>query len=359
MHSIRATAAPDGAEASWPERFRVAARASVAAVAAWGLCLLLPGGPQYPAAIAALLTVHPTVYQSVTVGMQYGSGCAIGALIAVPALLFGGPTWAALAVVVLLAMLAAGHSRLGHRGLHVPTTAVFVLLLGRGHFGEEVSWHLVAVAIGVVCGLTCNLLFPPLQLRPAEDALDRLRRELAGVLRGLGTAVAEDRGPQDVLGRGWREDLTETLRAAHRAVDRAHESLRWNPRVRVRGAGRTACRVDHEILDTLGRVADDVAALSRALDRRTPRDAAFRQRYARLLRGTAVCVRGCTGGLPHPVLPVTRRECERLADAADSRALGTRAPENRLLMILDRTLEDLGQAEPAPAGQARKEAVGV
>ncbi|WP_419995426.1 FUSC family protein [Streptomyces boninensis] len=386
MHSIRATAdaAPDAAAASWPERLRVAARASLAAVAAWSLCLLLPGEAQpYPAAIAALLTVHPTVYQSVTVGMQYGAGVVLGALIALPVLIFVGPTWVGLAVVSLLAMLAAGYSRLGHRGVHVPATAVFVLLIGRGHLGDEATPHLVAAGVGVAIGLLCNVLFPPLQLRPAGDALDRLRRELARVLTGLGTAVAEERHPQDVLGREWREGLTGALREAHTAVDRAHESLRWNPRAgRRRRTGREVWDVDREVLETLLRVADDAGALGRAIeksrgerraagrrpDSRCPApdrataaapDPHFRHRYARLLQGAALCVRGCTGGLPHPVLPATRRECERLAEAADRRSVAPRAPEHRLLMILDRTLDDLDRGAPSSYDAARKDPAGA
>ncbi|UNO43480.1 SpoIIE family protein phosphatase [Streptomyces sp. MST-110588] len=376
----------------WLGRWALAARASVAGVLAWQLSrAVLEQSQPYPAALAALLVVHPTVFRSCTAGLQYASGCALGALIALPAAFLIGPTWYALGSALLLSFLVAGHERLGTHGIHVPITCLFVLLLGQSHLRDELLPHLAAIALGVAVGIVVNLLLvPPLRLRPAEAALDRLRGELAGVLHGLATAVTEGARPEDVLDRRWRERLASVVQEARLALDQAHESLRWNPRTRAR---RAVWHLDRDVLATLERVAADAVAAARALDRGTSATASaspapppasspsqspppsppppsrteqpacgssrglpFDAGYARLLNGTALCVRGCKGGRPHPVLPATRLAWRQLAEPTGRRhgSLEAQAAEGHLLMILDRALDDLGDQGPRPAGSPHR-----
>ncbi|MGW1894562.1 FUSC family protein [Streptomyces sp. NPDC002004] len=337
-------------------RWLIAVRATFAAALAWEMCRTFLGQPQpYPAALAALLVTHPTVARSCTAALQYLSGCAIGALIALPVALLTGPTVWGLSVVLLLSLLAAGSGRLGPHGIHVPITALFVLMLGRGQLVAGTAPHLAEIAVGVAVGAAFHALFlPPLRLRPAEAALDRLRQEVAGVLRGSAKALAEARDPDDVLGGRWRQSLTSSVREARQALDQAHESLRWNLRART----RSVWHLDQDVLDTLERLADDAGAIVRTLDRppvpasapagRLALDRPFRARYARLLNSTALCVHGCRGGRPHPVLPATRRAWDQLVrtSARPPHSVDTRATEGRLLVILDRALDDLGDGRP-------------
>ncbi|MYT44955.1 hypothetical protein GTY89_22105, partial [Streptomyces sp. SID5471] len=169
----------------------VAVRASVAAALAWQLCSSVWGTPRpAPAVVAALLVVHPTVFRSCTAGLQYAAGCTLGALIALPAAVLVGPTWLSMGAVLLLSLLAAGHERLGAHGLHVPITAVFVLLLGPSH-AREIGPHLLQIGVGICVAVLFNaLLPPPLRLRAAEAALDRLRAELARCWTGWPTRYA-------------------------------------------------------------------------------------------------------------------------------------------------------------------------
>ncbi len=361
----------------WAVRWLVAVRAAVAAALAWQLCRSMWEAPQPgPAVVAALLVVHPTVFRSCTAGLQYAAGCTLGALIALPAAVLAGPTWLSMTAVLLLSLLAAGHERLGAHGLHVPITAVFVLLLGPSHAGQILP-HLLEIGVGIAVAVLFNaLLPPPLRLRAAESALDRLRDELAGVLDGLATAVREARHPDDVLGTQWPARVAETTARARSALGQAHESLRWNVRARNRNA---VWHLDRKVLESLERVAHDAEACVGALDglaaqrpavavtgpgapetgpavaaRADVWDREFRAGCARLLTCLALCVRGCRGGSPYPVLPATRRVWRELAERCGDRrdSLDVRVAEYRLLMLLDRALHDVAggrrTVRPAP-----------
>ncbi|GCD47300.1 FUSC family protein [Streptomyces paromomycinus] len=362
----------------WAVRWLVAVRAAVAAALAWQLCRSMWEAPQPgPAVVAALLVVHPTVFRSCTAGLQYAAGCTLGALIALPAAVLVGPTWLSMTAVLLLSLLAAGHERLGAHGLHVPITAVFVLLLGPSHAGQILP-HLLEIGVGIAVAVLFNaLLPPPLRLRAAESALDRLRDELAGVLDGTATAVREARHPDDVLGTQWPARVADTTARARSALGQAHESLRWNVRARNRNA---VWHLDRKVLESLERVAHDAEACVGALDALAAQrpagavtgpgapeagsavaawadvwDREFRAGCARLLTCLALCVRGCRGGSPHPVLPATRRVWRELAERCGDRhdSLDVRVAEYRLLMLLDRALHDVAggrrTVRPAPA----------
>lgn len=355
----------------WAVRRLVAVRASVAAALAWQLCAGLWEKPQpAPAAVAALLVVHPTVFRSCTAGLQYAAGCTLGALIALPAAVFTGPNWLSMSAVLLLSLLAAGHQRLGTHGLHVPITAVFVLLLGPSRAGEIVP-HMLEIAVGISVAVLFNAaLPPPLRLRAAEAALDRLRDRLAGVLGGVATAVREAGDPDDVLDPRWRARLAETTAEARDALGQAHESLRWNVRARAR---HTVWHLDRQVLESLehaaGEVDDIIGGLGRLAAERptTPVrgpaggpgadgwDRQFRAGYARLLTCLALCVSGCRGGSPHPVLPATRRVWRELAEQCAARpgGLDARTAECRLLMALDRALDAVagGRSRTGPAAE--------
>ncbi|MFH8345304.1 aromatic acid exporter family protein [Streptomyces sp. NPDC018045] len=355
----------------WAVRWLVAVRAGVAAALAWQLCRSVWEAPQPgPAVVAALLVVHPTVFRSCTAGLQYAAGCTLGALIALPAAVLVGPTWLSMSAVLLLSLLAAGHQRFGAHGLHVPITAVFVLLLGPSHAGQILP-HLLEIGVGIAVAVLFNaLLPPPLRLRAAEVALDRLRDDLAGVLDGAAAAVRAARHPDDVLDPRWRARVTDTAARARSALGQAHESLRWNVRARNRN---TVWHLDRQILDSLERVAHDAEAVVAALDdlaaerpagapdgaggaaRTDAWDREFRAGCARLLTCLALCVRGCRGGSPHPVLPATRRVWRELAERCGDRhdSLDARVAECRLLILLDQALHDVAGGRPRTARPAR------
>ncbi|WP_419995030.1 FUSC family protein [Streptomyces boninensis] len=351
-------------------RCRVALRAATVAVLTWMLCRWLLGQHHpYPAAVAALLTIQPTAYRSCTAGVQYAAGSALGVLIAVPVVLTVPSAWAGLAIVTLASSLAGGASWLGHRGIHVPATAVMVFLIGRKHLDADFTSHLTAVGIGVAVGVVFNLLvFPPVHVKTAEAAVERLRAELARILRAAASTAADGTWPPEALGDDWRAALAQAVSAAQASVDAAHESLRLNLR-RLLLRRHPSEPADRQILATLQQVADDTGVLIKLLDSINPRPTSssavadrapspeFRHRFARLLESAAVCIAGSSNGLPHPHLTATHRSWERLVHTLERRrrGLSPRSPEGRLLMLLERILNGLaGETvwqEPHPGAQ--------
>jgi uncharacterized membrane protein YgaE (UPF0421/DUF939 family) len=373
------------ADVGGPLRAGQVLRATLAGLVAWYLCVW--GGVSsepYPAALAALLCVRSTVVGSFSSAARYATGCLVGAAIALPVAYTTGPTYPGLAFVLLLSGLAGSSRLFGAHGMHVPATALAVLVLARGELKAELAPHIADIVLGAVVGVLFNLVHAPVRLRAAESAVDRARSELAVVLRGLGTALAEGSPPEQRLGEAWREPLSARVREARGELDHARESVRWNPRRRARRAVRR--RLDEEALGALERLTDHAAEIGRVIDRATAGsdrsgsdrsglqrsglqrsgsqwarfpDEEFRHGYAGLLHGTAACVRECRQGFRHPVLGSTRAGWERLVRETDSRhhehGPGTEAGravlavEGRLLLLLDRALADLDRPEATSA----------
>jgi uncharacterized membrane protein YccC len=275
----------------WQDRTRLAVKGALAAAAAWALARYAAGqADPYFAPIAALLGVSPTVARSLREVVAYMAGFLLGAALAVPVAIGLGPSIAGIAVVVLAGMLVGGWQRLGDQSAQVTLTALFVLLLS-GHQPLHYLTHRgLDVGIGVATGLAVNFLaFPPLQLRPAERAIQRWGDDIAAALRDLATEAA---GPGS-SGRFWPRHDRELMAAAERAratARQARDSLRWNPRAAV---ARSVPRPDGTVIDALDVLTARTRAVARSLldgPERTdpaPFPAAFGQQYARVLRALA------------------------------------------------------------------------
>ena len=151
-----------------------------------------------------------------------------------------------------------------------------------------VAHRMVDVGIGVVTGLVVNVLvFPPLQLRPAEHAIRQWGEDIAEALEDLSRAVAD---PKSSL-RSWpRHDrqLTMAAEQARAATRRARDSLRWNRRPRPRRPYRrltARCSIPSSAHRRIRAVAQ---SLPDAGHRQPGQDqASFGQDYATLLRDLA------------------------------------------------------------------------
>ncbi|MGW2491977.1 FUSC family protein [Streptomyces sp. NPDC001606] len=339
-----------------------AARATVAAGLTWQICATLLHSPDpYPGAVAALLTVEATVVRTVAAAARYAAGCLLGVLLAVPAALYVHPGMVGLALVVFASVLPVRHGFLGHHGLHVPTTALITFALVRGRHPGELASHLTEIVLGIAFGLACSaLLFPAVRVRSAERALAELRHLIARDLDALADAVVRREPPRQVLGAAWERDLETAVARARGTVDEAHESVRWNVRPAAR---RRRWHLDHRVLRTLGEVAEQATATGRLLDGHRPHPggptAPFDQRYARLLRTTALCVYSCRGGgRPHPALPAARHALARLDEPAPGTAPGTdpsaRDAHPRTEPPAPGTVTDPRTTPPAPGGAERR-----
>ena len=104
--------------------------------------------------------------------------------------------------------------------------------------------------LGVATGLAVNVLvFPPLQLRPAEHAIRQWGDDIARALEDLSSAAADPGSGMQCWPRHDRQ-LTEATERARAAARRARESLRWNLRAK---AERAVPRPDGAVLDSLDR----------------------------------------------------------------------------------------------------------
>jgi len=261
--SLRPAAA--GPVRYWQDQVRLAVKAAIAAVGAWALARYAVGqsGP-YFAPLAALLGVYPTVARSLTQGIRYVAGFLLGVALAIPAGILLGPEMAAIAIVVIGGVLISGWQRLGDQGTQVTFTALFVLLLGGHQPLHYVTHRMVDVGIGVATGLAVNIVvFPPLQLRPAEHAIRQWGESIAHALEDLSGAAADL--DADTVVKSWpRHDrqLSEAARRARAATRNARESLRWNPRARAR---RSVPRPDGAVLDSLEELTARTRAVARSL----------------------------------------------------------------------------------------------
>jgi uncharacterized membrane protein YccC len=312
----------------WQDRSRLAAKGAIAAAAAWALARYAAGqADPYFAPLAALLGVYPTVAGSLREGLQYIGGFLLGAALAIPVSLVLGPSVAGIAVVVLAGILAGGWRRLEGQSAQVTFTALLVLLLGGYQPLHYLTPRMVDVGIGVATGLAVNVLvFPPLQLRPAEHAVRLWGDDIAAALQDLAGAAA---GPHPGA-RFWpRHDrqLTAAAQQARTAVGRARESLRWNPRAKVE---RAVPRPDGAVIDSLEALTARTRAIARSLldtpspDQAAPIPASFGENYAAMLRMLTGPVRQLADlRSPRPCDELTEaRGCQRRLERQAARLPG-------------------------------------
>jgi uncharacterized membrane protein YccC len=279
----------------WQDQLRLAIKAAIAAAGAWVLARYAVDQPDpYFAPLAALLGVYPTVAGSLREGVRYVAGFLLGAALAIPVGILLGPGIAGIAVVVIAGVLVSGWHRLGDQSAQVTFTALFALLLGGHQPSAYITHRMIDVGIGVAAGLAVNVLvFPPLQLRPAEHAIRQWGNDIAGALEDLSAAAADPDSGMQAWPRHDRQ-LTVAAEQARRAAGHARESLRWNPRAK---AERAVPRPDGAVLDSL----EDLTARTRAVARSLPEieavtghgqdQAAFGRDYAAMLRILADLVR--------------------------------------------------------------------
>ena len=272
----------------WQDRGRLATKCALAAVAAWVLARYAAGQHDpYFAPLAALAGVSSTVARSLREGMQYVAGFALGAVLAIPVAVVLGPSIAGIVVIVLAGVVIGSWRRLGGQSTQVTFTALFVLLIGGYQPLRYLSPRLIDVGIGVIIGLAVNVLvFPPLQLRPAEHAIRQWGNDVAAVLEDLAGAAAGRYSPELSWPRHDRQ-LSGAAEQARAAAGNARESLRWNPRAKVE---RAVPRPDGVVLDSLEELTARTRAVARVLldaaagDESLSLPASFAESYAAMLR---------------------------------------------------------------------------
>ncbi|SLM99285.1 FUSC family protein [Brevibacterium yomogidense] len=235
---------------SWQKRLRLAVtrpefttdilqilKSVVAATAAWWLAVVvLESSMPFLAPWVALLTVYPTVYQSLKRGAQttIASWAGVGVSFLIGQFL-GVEVWT-FALAILVGLAASRIPGIRNEGVAIATTAVFVLSDGFTEQQPMLFDRIIEVAVGAAVGLLVNLLLiPPLRDRQAARYVDHINRRMGRVfvmmadeLESSWTTDDEDEWSREI------ESMGEDLRSAWQSVRTAQESRRANPRLRRR-----------------------------------------------------------------------------------------------------------------------------
>jgi hypothetical protein len=240
----------------------IIARMTITAVLAYLLALLLPGASRpVLAPLTALLVVQVTLYQTVWNAVRRVASVIAGVLLAVGLSAAVGFTWWSLGITVFAA-LALGHVlRLGDHILEVPISAM--LILSVTETATAAVGRIVETLVGAAAGLAAGLVLAPLRVQPAEEAIDDLCRQMAGLLSqvfaGLAEGAVEDRAG-DWLRRS--RTLGGDIERVDTALRQAEDSVRLNPRgLLVPDTGITL----RNALETLEHASITIRGLTRTL----------------------------------------------------------------------------------------------
>jgi uncharacterized membrane protein YgaE (UPF0421/DUF939 family) len=213
----------------------MAVKAALAASLAWALAQLVPGpAADYPyyAPLGAVIATSTTLTGSAREAAQAVTAISLGAAVALAADALAGPNLVTIALVVAAGVLVAGWSRLGSSRSWVPTSALFVLIIGNANPTGYVAGYAGLTLLGALVGLAVTAAFPPLPLAPAQAQLQLLRITLADQLDDLADGLRQEGPPTE---EGWRErtrTIDPVLAQMRAAVDQAAEAQRGNRRAR-------------------------------------------------------------------------------------------------------------------------------
>lgn len=210
-------------------------KTAVAAGIAWAVGGQVTGAPNPALApLAAVLVVEATVFQTLQAGLRRVVGVVLGVLLAlVLGRSLGLNAWS-LMFVVLLALVVGRIARLGGQTSQVAVSALLVMAIGDaipGYAQERVYETLLGALVGV---LVNALIAPPVHVHAARDSLAAMARKLSQLLVDIGEQLSRE---DVVFAPARTKELLWTARDFHEQVaeireelDRASESLRYNPR---------------------------------------------------------------------------------------------------------------------------------
>jgi hypothetical protein len=331
-------------------------KAGFAAVCAWLVARHVLGHDNpYLAPIAALVSVHATVMQSLREGVRYATCFALGVLVAVTGAELLGPSLISLAITLVTGTLLGGWARFGGQGLEVPFTATFVLLLGGSDPEGFVAGRLLDVMVGVPIGIGVNaLLLAPLHVEPAADGLHRITDDIADLFDDMADGLTGGWPPKNPDWNKRGQALDSALRAALRAMSHAHESLRLNPRG---GPQHYTPRILELLWDCFTDVRGGAQSIAHSIDEAAADavarpdepswlDEGFRADYAELLRKVSLVIRHRLSPAPSadPGTEEARQALVDLREEIYGRPERSHAPwytQSHLVSELDRILQNV------------------
>ena len=357
-------------------------RMTLTAVFAYLLALQLPGGSvrSVLAPLTALLVVQASLFHTIRSAVQRVIGVTVGVLAAVAVSAYVPFSWYVLGLLIAGTLALGLMLRLREDTLEVPISAMLIFAVD-SH--AAATSRITETLVGAAAGLAAGLLFAPLRVQPAKDAIGDLSGQMADLLGQMADGLAEPVDPRQT--QDWL-DRTRALRGEIERVDdalaQAEESIRLNPR-RLRYPNPAAGLRDG--VDTLERAATDLRVLARAVadsarldSGDSPvKDAETRALLAAVIAELAASVRAY-GQLieadPEPFdvpqaqaepiaekledhLEEAQRQQDRLADvlAADPAQRPEGWPlRGEILAHVDRLRNELQPRPPAPAHAVRR-----
>lgn len=239
------------------------AKTVLAAVAAYLIARHVSSNPApVLAPLTALLVVQTTLYESVKTGLRRVLAVVLGVLVAVGVTQVVRLSWWSLGLVVLAGLLVGRGLRLRGELLEVPISAMLVLAVA--HASNAAAGRVYETLVGAGVGvLVHGLIAPPLYLRPAGAAVEHVAAQVAAQLRLVGEQVAGDYTVEQA--QSWLDgarQLEREVTVADRALARAEDSLRLNPRGRRLDGSSASLRSG---LDALERSIVSLRGVSRSL----------------------------------------------------------------------------------------------
>jgi uncharacterized membrane protein YgaE (UPF0421/DUF939 family) len=239
-------------------------RLTLTAVFAYLLAQQLPGGSPRSviAPLTALLVVQATLYHTIRSAIQRVVGVTVGVLAAVAVAAYVPFSWWVLGLLIAATLALGLLLRLREETLEVPISAMLIFSVDTHAYATT---RITETLVGSAAGLAAGLLFAPLRVQPAKDAVGDLTRQMAGLLGQMAEGLALDDPPDPRRAAEWL-DKTRALRGEIQRVDdalaQAEESVRLNPK-RLRFGNPAAGLRDG--VDTLERAATDMRVLARSV----------------------------------------------------------------------------------------------
>lgn len=239
-------------------------RVAVAAALAWAVVVPFGGvANAYPyyAPFGAVMAVSSTVVNSLAGTLRVLTSLVIGTGLAllVGALDLGEPL--GIAVVVGLGAWAGSWSRLASAGSWVPTSGLFVLILGGGDPLRFTLGYVGLTAVGAAIGLAIALAAPTLRLSATQESVDRLRENLVDQLEDLCSGLRSSRALTTEEWRGREHDVLTMSREMRATVAQAWESTRANWRATRHSSAARELYELARALEQLSFVIEDITDL--------------------------------------------------------------------------------------------------
>lgn len=208
----------------------------LAATFAWWLSgAVLDSQMAFLAPWTALLTVHATVYRSLSRGVQSTVASTIGVGISFLIGNFLGVSLWTFALALFVGLAGARLSWIRDEGVAIATTAIFVLGAGFDSQQPLLTDRILEIALGVAVGLVVNLIvIPPVRDQQAARYVDSINRQMGDVLVDMASEFSRSWDTDQA--ENWfseTEAMSRELNSAWQSVRFARESRRINPRVRL------------------------------------------------------------------------------------------------------------------------------